>query len=202
MKKIIIKIFIYGFTILLIWLMSIEIRQLRTDLSNATTNIKAYAAENDELKKSHITFQVERKSLELYNDSLTRKMREIANENKIKDKKINALQYQLEHFFKKDTIFIRDTIFKEPDFVLDTCIIDEWNKSCLHLAYPGVIAISNEYNNEKYITLHSHKEPIKPRKWFLPRWFTRKHTIVEVLIVDKNPYVTTPKQRYIEIIDK
>lgn len=202
MKKIIIKIFIYGFTILLIWLMSVEIRQLRTDLSNATTNIKAYAAENDELKKSHITFQVERKSLELYNDSLTRKMREIANENKIKDKKINALQYQLEHFFKKDTIFIRDTIFKEPDFVLDTCIIDEWNKSCLHLAYPGVIAISNEYNNEKYITLHSHKEPIKPRKWFLPRWFTRKHTIVEVLIVDKNPYVTTPKQRYIEIIDK
>lgn len=202
MKKIIIKIFIYGFTILLIWLMGVEIRQLRTDLSNATTNIKAYATENDELKKSHITFQVERKSLELYNDSLTRKMREIANENKIKDKKINALQYQLEHFFKKDTIFIRDTIFKEPDFVLDTCIIDEWNKSCLHLAYPGVIAISNEYNNEKYITLHSHKEPIKPRKWFLPRWFTRKHTIVEVLIVDKNPYVTTPKQRYIEIIDK
>lgn len=202
MKKIIIKIFIYGFTILLIWLMGVEIRQLRTDLSNATTNIKAYAAENDELKKSHITFQVERKSLELYNDSLTRKMREIANENKIKDKKINALQYQLEHFFKKDTIFIRDTIFKEPDFVLDTCIIDQWNKSCLHLAYPGVIAISNEYNNEKYITLHSHKEPIKPRKWFLPRWFTRKHTIVEVLIVDKNPYVTTPKQRYIEIIDK
>ena len=52
-------------------------------------------------------------------------MKVVANENGIKDKKIKALQYQLEHFSKKDTIFIRDTIFKDPGFILDTCLVDE-----------------------------------------------------------------------------
>ena len=74
------------------------------------------------------------------------KMKKVANENKVKDNKIKALQYQLEHFSKKDTIVIKDTIFREPGFVLDTCIVDKWNRSCLHLSYPGTIALSNEYN--------------------------------------------------------
>ena len=119
----------------------------------------------------------------------------------IKDKKIKSLQYQLEHYSKRDTLILRDTVFKDPNFVLDTCIIDRWNKSCLHLQYPGTIALSNEYENEKFITLSSHREPIKPRKWFLPRWFTKKQTIVEVLVVDENPYVKTKQQRFVEIID-
>ena len=119
----------------------------------------------------------------------------------IKDKKIKSLQYQLEHYSKRDTLILRDTVFKDPNFVLDTCIIDRWNKSCLHLQYPGTIALSNEYENEKFITLSSHREPIKPRKWFLPRWFTKKQTVVEVLVVDENPYVKTKQQRFVEIID-
>ena len=118
-------------------------------------------------------------------------MKKIANDNGIKDKKIKSLQYQLEHYSKRDTLILRDTVFKDPNFVLDTCIIDRWNKSCLHLQYPGTIALSNEYENEKFITLSSHREPIKPRKWFLPRWFTKKQTVVEVLVVDENPYVKT-----------
>ena len=80
-------------------------------------------------------------------------------------------------------------------------MIDKWNSTCLHLEYPNLISITNEYNNEKYIILDSHKEPIKDRKWFFPRWFTKKHIVVEVTVVDENPYVTTKKQRFIEIID-
>ena len=125
----------------------------------------------------------------------------LANDNGIKDKKIKSLQYQLEHYSKRDTLILRDTVFRDPNFVLDTCIVDHWNKSCLHLQYPGTIALSNEYENEKFITLSSHREPIKPRKWFLPRWFTKKQTVVEVLVVDENPYVKTKQQRFVEIID-
>ena len=56
------------------------------------------------------------------------------------------------------------------------------------------------FNNEKYITTSVRKEPIKQRKWFLPRWFTRKQEIVTIDVYDKNPYVKTPQQRYVEII--
>ena len=199
MKKIIWRILSYAILILTIVLMWQKINNLNIALDNAVNNTKAYAAENSWLKKNNKAFKLSIEQLECYGDSLMLEMKKVANENKIKDNKIKALQYQLEHFSKKDTIVIRDTIFREPGFVLDTCIVD--NRSCLHLSYPGTIALSNEYNNEKYITLSSHKEPVKPRKWFLPRWFTRKHTVIEVIIIDQNPYVTTPKQRYIEIID-
>ena len=178
-----------------------KIHNLNVSLDNSINNVKAYAAENSALVESNRVFQFSIEQMEYYKDSLMIEMKRIANDNGIKDRKIKALQYQLEHFVKRDTIILRDTIFRDPNFVLDTCIIDKWNKSCLHLEYPSTIALDNEYRNDKFITLNSHKEPVKPRKWFLPRWFTRKHTIVEVLIIDKNPYVTTPQQRYIEIID-
>lgn len=181
--------------------MGSKIHTLNIALDNAINNEKAYIAENSGLKESSKVFKLSINQLLYYNDSLMIEMKKIANDNNIKDRKIKALQYQLEHFIKRDTIFVRDTIFREPGFVLDTCIVDEWNKSCVHLAYPGTIALNNEYKNEKYITLNSRKEPIKPRKWFLPRWFTRKHIVVEVIVTDKNPHVTTPRQRYIEIID-
>jgi hypothetical protein len=201
MKKILIKILSYAILIIIIFLMGQKIHNLNVSLDNSINNVKAYAAENSGLIESNRVFKLSIEQMEYYNDSLMLEMKKIANDNGIKDRKIQALQYQLEHFAKRDTIILRDTIFRDPNFVLDTCIVDQWNKSCLHMEYPSVIALDNEYKNDKFITLNSHKEPVKPRKWFLPRWFTRKHTVVEVLIIDKNPYVTTPQQRYIEVID-
>lgn len=201
MKKILIKVLSYIILVIIIFLMGQKIHNLNVSLDNSINNIKAYAAENSGLIESNRVFKLSIEQMEYYNDSLMLEMKKIANDNGIKDRKIQALQYQLEHFAKRDTIILRDTIFRDPNFVLDTCIIDQWNKSCLHMEYPSIIALDNEYKNDKFITLNSHKEPVKPRKWFLPRWFTRKHTVVEVLIIDKNPYVTTPQQRYIEVID-
>lgn len=201
MKKFIINFISYSILIVIILLMCNKINILHKQLDNSINNEKAYAIENSKLIERNRVFKLSIDQLDYYNDSLLVEMKKIANENNIKDKKIKMLQYQLEHFIKRDTILVRDTIFRESDFILDTCITDEWNKSCIHLAYPNIIALSNEYKNDKYVILNSHKELIKPRKWFLPKLFTRKHIIVEILVVDKNPYVTTSKQRYVEIIN-
>ena len=181
--------------------MYVKIDNLNYQLSNSINNEKAYAAENSQLKESNLVFKLSLEQMEYYQDSLMLKMRDIARENRIKDKNIKALQYQLEHFHKIDSIFIKDTIFMKPDFILDTCLVDQWSKTCLHLAYPGTIGVSNSFNNEKYVVLNSHKESIKPRKWFLTRWLSKKHTIVEVLVVDKNPYVETQQQRFIQVLE-
>lgn len=181
--------------------MNKRINDLNNSLDVAVNNNKAYAAENANLQQDNIVFRFKLEDMTHMNDSILIKMRQVSQELKIKDKKLETLQYQLEHIAKADTLYIRDTIFRDKGFLLDTCVQDHWTKTCLHLKYPNEIGVSSEFNNEKYVITSWKKEPIKQRKWFLPRWFTRKQKIVTVDVVDKNPYVTTERQRFVQIVD-
>lgn len=201
MKRIIIKIIIWILMVLAILGLCWHINNLNTQLSNSINNEKAYAAENSNLRDKNLVYKLSIEQMEYFQDSLMVEMKKVANDNGIKDKHIRNLQYQLEHFSKRDTIILRDTIFKETLFYLDTCIIDNWNKTCLSLSYPGNIGISSSYKNEKYIVVNSNKEPIKPSKCKFVNFFRRKHTVLEIDVIDKNPYVETKRQRFIEIID-
>lgn len=200
MKGLLIRIGSYVLLIAIIGILFAYNRKLFKDLSNTTTIKDAYEIENSNLQRAKMEMKMTLADLELSIDSLNQKMLAVVKDNKIKTKRIQNLQYQLEHIEKADTVFIRDTIFKEPGFVLDTCLMDKWAKTDIHLQYPGTIAVKSEFNNEKYVIINTKRVPIKKRKWFLPRWFTRKHTVVEVTVVDQNPYVKTEKQRYIEIV--
>jgi len=200
MKQIIVKIILIILTILLIIGLFYKIDVLNNQLSNSINNEKAYAAENSTLRDKNLVYKMSIEQMEYFQDSLMIEMKKVANDNGIKDKHIRNLQYQLEHYSKKDTIVLRDTIFKDPTFYLDTCIIDNWNKTCLSLSYPGNIGISSSYKNEKYIVVNSKKEPIKPGKCKFVNFFKRKHTILEIDVIDKNPYVETERQRFVEII--
>ena len=187
--------------IMTITIMHKQIQSLTDQLSVSISNEKAYAAENSDLNEKNRVFQFTIDQLQYSNDSLNRKIMSVVREADIKDRNIRSLQYQLEHFSKTDTIVLRDTIFRDPEFRLDTCIMDEWNTSCISLAYPGQIGISNSYVNEKYIIVNSKKEPIKPHKCKFVNFFRKKHTVLEIDVIDKNPYVETERQRFIEIID-
>lgn len=201
MKRIIIKIIIWTIMILSIIGLCWHINNLNTQLSNSINNEKASAAENSNLRDKNLVYKLSIEQMEYFQDSLMIEMKRIANENGIKDRHIKNLQYQLEHFSKRDTIVLRDTIFKNPTFHLDTCLVDKWNKTCLSLSYPGNIGISNSYKNEKFIIVNSKRENIKPYKCFFGKWFGKKHTVLEIDVIDQNPYVETERQRFIEIID-
>lgn len=186
--------------IMTITIMHKQIQSLTDQLSVSVSNEKAYAVENSDLNEKNRVFQFTIEQLQYSNDSLNRKILSVVRENDIKDRNIRSLQYQLERFSKTDTIVLRDTIFRDPTFRLDTCIMDEWNTSCISLAYPGQIGISNSYVNEKYIIVNSKREPIRPHKCGFVNFFRKKHTILEIDVIDKNPYVKTERQRFIEII--
>lgn len=200
MKQIIVKIILIVLTILLIIGLFHRINVLNNQLSVSVSNEKAYAVENSDLNEKNRVFQFTIDQLQYSNDSLNRKIMSVVRENDIKNRNIKSLQYQLERFSKTDTIVLRDTIFRDPAFRLDTCIMDEWNTSCISLAYPGQIGISNSYVNEKYIIVNSKREPIRPHKCKFVNFFRKKHTVLEIDVVDKNPYVKTERQRFIEII--
>lgn len=200
MKRIIFKIIIWALTVSFIIVLITMLNNAYKELDISATNFKALVKETSIAQASNIAYKLHIDQLNYIQDSIMIKMKEVLEENKIKDKNISNLQYQLEHFYKRDTIILRDTIFKDPGFKLDTCIRDDWNTTCLSLSYPGNIGIESSYKNEKFIIVNSKREPIKPSNCKFVNFFRKKHTILEIDVIDKNPYVETKKQRFIEII--
>lgn len=184
-----------------IWGMAVKIRNQAEMLDNAQQNVAAYAAESDSLMTQCKVFKMDIATMTNLNDSIMNKMYSQAQQLKIKDKQIQNLQYKLDHFEKRDTVFVRDTIFREPDFKLDTCITDKWFTMCLHLEYPNKVGMSASFDNESYVTVYWRKVPIKPRKCKFAEWFTRKRKESVVEVYTDNPYVKTKVQRFVQVID-
>ena len=96
---------------------------------------------------------------------------------------------------------MRDTLFKEPTLAIDTLIGDKWYNVRLGLKYPSMIAIQPYFKSEKHIVVSSKKETVNPpKKFFLFRWFQKRHTVLKINVVEKNPYVEDESSEYIEII--
>lgn len=176
-------------------------KKLKEDLSIATANIKAYVSENSSLKKDSKAFQLTIEQLNYYNDSIIQKLNEVRKELKIKDKDLKSIQYINSEVVKIDTIEFRDTIFKKSSLSIDTIFGDEWYKINLKLKYPNTIITTPKFISEKYIIVDYKKETINPpNKCWLLRLFQKKHKVVRVEVVEKNPYINNKQQKYIEII--
>ena len=201
MKRLLIEISIVLFAITTIILYQKQVNNLKTNLDYAENNVKAYASLNDSLIQNNRVFQLNIADLNRLNDSLFSEMKNVSNRLKIRENQIKQLQYIKDEYNKKDSIIIRDTIFKESSFKLDTMIGDEWGKTRLQLEHPNTIVVGHSYTNKKHIIFASYKEPVKKRKWFLPRWFTRKRIYVEATVIDENPYVETKETRFVECLN-
>ena len=203
-----IKVFIY-IIILIIIIGSISYitvlhngyKNLQKEYLKSVELVKAYDRENDSLKNTSNLYRLSIEELKHSNDSVLKKLNNVRRELRIKDNSIKQLQYQATLLSKKDTIVLRDTIFSNPYLNLDTLIQDKWYKLNLGLKYPSTITVEPEFNNEQYVVISTKKEYIKPpHKCFLIRLFQKKHTVVEVQVVDSNPYVSTKNQKFIEIV--
>lgn len=175
-------------------------RSLKEELSVSSSNLKAYVSENSSLKNQAEVFKLTVDQLNYYNDSILDEMNRIRKELNIKDKDLQALQYLKTTTTKTDTFFITDTLFRDT-LNIDTTMSDEWYKIKLGLRFPNKIIVTPTFISEKYLITSSKKETINPpKKFFLFRWFQKKHTIVTLDIYEKSPYITNEKQRFIEII--
>lgn len=184
-----------------IWLGIGKYKKLYNDYDNSVQNNKAYAAQLDSEKAKSNVFKVTVEQLEYYNDSITRKLVETKNKLGIKDKEVEQLQYLVSTFGKADTIFLTDTIFKDPEFRLDTVVGYEWVNTRVMLEYPNVIGVEPEATSEKTVVIYAKKETVDPpKKFFLCRWFQRKHTVVKVVVDEKNPHIKSQENVFFEIV--
>ena len=177
-------------------------QDLKEEISVSMTNQKAFITENTSLKEENRAFKFTVEQLNYYNDSILQKMNDVRKELKIKDNNLKQMQYLLSVSTKKDTVLFTDTIFRDKSLALDTIIGDKWYNIRLGLKYPNLIYTKPTFTSEKYIIVNKKKETINPpKKFFLFRWFQRKHWVMEVHIKEKNPYIKEINNKFVEIIE-
>nr|DAI59000.1 MAG TPA: hypothetical protein [Crassvirales sp.] len=176
-------------------------RVLTNKYETSIENVKAYDAQLSGLEGDNRVLKLTVEQLNYFNDSIIKKMKVVQKELGIKDKRLQQLQYEASHAQRHDTITLTDTIFRN-DFSLDTIVGDKWFKTNLHLKFPSTIALSPEIELERYTFINGKRETVNPpKKFFLFRWFQKKHTVVEVNVREMNPYVKNKTQRFIQIIE-
>ena len=179
-----------------------ERQDLKKEVCTLRNNQRAFIAENSSLKDESRAFKFTIEQLNYYNDSILQKMNNVRKELSIKDKNLKQMQYLLSEATKKDTIVFRDTLFREPTLDIDTLVGDKWYNIRLGLKYPSYIYTEPTFTSEKYIIVNQKKETVNPpKKFFLFRWFQRKHWVMEVHIKEKNPYIKETNNKFVEIIE-
>ena len=197
------KKFIIGLIVLLVCSLIYMVHQNRTLTAKYETsieNIKAYDSQLSGLNNSNKVFKLTIDQLNYFKDSILIKMDEVRKGLNIKDNKIKQMQYQLSHVEKSDSIILKDTVFVEP-FKLDTIIGDEWADTHLIMKYPNYIKFTPKFKLESFLFVESKKETVNPpKKFFLFRWFQKRHIVLNVTVKENNPYVETDEQKFVEII--
>ena len=182
---------------------SVQSSNLRKQYDIAMQNNKAYESQLDVIQEENRVFQFTIEQLEVLNDQSIKELDSMRKQLGIKDKKIQQMSKVKEKIYIVDSVVIYDTIFDKPDFVLDTCLGDEWYQNCLHMAYPNEISSQIDINTDLSCFIHTSRETIKPPcKTWIGRLFQRKHTVINVTVKENNPYSNIQETKFIKVIDK
>lgn len=201
MKKYIriIKIVLVILVVLVITILSINNSKLKESISIYDNNFKALNLEKDSLSKAAIAYRFNVEQLEYINDSIIEDLNNTRKQLQIKDKEILQMQSIKSEIRTKDSILIKDTIFRNNFIKLDTVITDKWHTVAISLQ-PSKLTIDSKYRSELQVFAKSSKEIMgTPKKCFIGRWFQKKHRVIRVEVHDKNPNAIITEKKFIII---
>ena len=201
-----IKLILISTIVLLIGVITFQFvrtNNIKKDYNVVLQNNKAYESQLDVIQDENKIFQFTIEQLETLNDKSIKELDSVRKELGIKDKKLQQMGKVKEKIYIVDSIIVHDTIFDNPDFVLDTCLGDEWYQNCLHMAYPNEISSQIDINTDLNCFIHTTRETINPPcKTWLGRLFQRKHTVINVNVVENNPHSNVKEVKFIKILDR
>lgn len=167
----------------------------------AGANVKAYAAQFSEGEGKATALQLTVDQLSCLRDSVLQELDATRKQLKVKNKSLKALQQLSSSFSKADTVTLTDTLFRGSALAVDTLIGDEWYNVRLGLHYPSTVTVRPYFKSEKHIVVSSKKETVNPpKRFFLLRWLQKKHRVLHVDVIERNPYVDGESSKYVEII--
>ena len=176
-------------------------KEVEEKWKNAVENNKAYDNIISSSEESTRALKLTIEQINSSKDSILQELNTARKELKIKDSKLQSMQYISSEFTKTDTITLRDTIFRDNKVDIDTLLSDEWYAVKMNLKYPSTITVKPEFRSVKNIIVSAKKETIEPpKKFFLLRWFQKKHWVLNIDVIEKSPYVKNQKNRYVEVL--
>ena len=176
----------------------VQNNKLKENVEVYNTNFKALNLELDETKNQAIMYKFNVEQLEYLNDSIITDLNNARRELGIKDKQLKQLQNIRTEATMKDSVFVRDTIFREGFVKLDTLMGNEWMNVRAVLEYPNKVAISANYKSDLNVYAFTAKEVIgTPKKCAIGRMFQKKHKLIRVTVIDKNPHAVITLRKFI-----
>lgn len=170
-------------------------------------NLKAYIALNDTLKSTNRMFDFNASQLNYINDSLVNQMNTIRKNIGVKDKNLKGLGYIKSTVRIHDTVFVNRIRDGDKPLSIDTVINKKWYQ--IEIDYKGgrcseckdTLIVSPKVSSEKYVVISTSKEYVDaPKKWWLQRIFQKKEEVVDVKVVETNPYIYSDHERFIKVI--
>ncbi len=170
-------------------------------------NLKAYIALNDTLKSTNRMFEFKASQLNYINDSLVNQMNTIRKNIGVKDKNLKGLGYIKSTVRIHDTVFVNRIRDGDKPLSIDTVINKKWYQ--IEIDYKGgrcneckdTLVVSPKISSEKYVVISTSKEYVDaPKKWWLQRIFQKKEEVVDVKVVETNPYIYSDHERFIKVI--
>ena len=176
-------------------------KKLRGEIDIYNQNIETLLHTRDTLEMSNRALLINTDLLNYSNDSLIRELNKIRKDIKIKEKEIESLHKINLIGNKKDSLIVKDTIFRDKLINIDTTIRDKWGAVNIKLEYPSTIKVDMTMMSDLSIFTYNRKEPIKkPKKTKLGRFFQKKRKVLEVEVVENNPNIVIKQNKFIKII--
>ena len=176
-------------------------KKLRGEIDIYNQNIETLLHTRDTLEISNRALLINTDLLNYSNDSLIRELNKIRKDIKIKEKEIESLHKINLIGNKKDSLIVKDTIFRNKLINIDTTIRDKWGAVNIKLEYPSTIKVDMTMMSDLSIFTYNRKEPIKkPKKTKLGRFFQKKRKVLEVEVVENNPNIVIKQNKFIKII--
>lgn len=198
------KKYIFIVIVLLVCALAVSIydsRQMEKKYEVVMANIKSYDGLLETSMNRNHALQLTINQLNTFKDSVLNEMMKIKDSLNVKDKNLKSLHYLSSVGTRTDTLVFVDTLFRDKGLSLDTLIGDAWYETRLKLRYPNFIELTPFFISKKYIVVSMRKETIKPRKkYWIQRIFQKKHKVLQVDVVEENPYIENGDSKYVEVI--
>ena len=195
---------------ILLFILLFCVRQCQSNLAKLNgyeTNWIALSNENNKNAKSSKLYEFKLSQLKYINDSLMNAMDSVRKSLNIKDKNTKGLGYVKSTILIHDTVLVNRIRDGDKTISIDTTINKKWYQ--IQLDYRGskcneckdTLIVSPKVTSEKYVVISTQKEYVDtPKKFWIQRIFQKKDEVIDVKVVETNPYIYSNEDRFVKVI--
>ena len=176
-------------------------------LEGYETNWIALSNENNKNAKSSKAYELKLSQMKYMNDSLMNAMDSVRKSLNVKDKNLKGLGYIKSTVRIHDTVLVNRIRDGDKTLSIDTVINKKWYQ--IEIDYKGsrcseckdTLIVSPKVTSEKYVVISTQKEYVDtPKKFWIQRIFQKKDEVIDVKVIETNPYIYSNEDRFVKVI--